>query len=76
MTVLKIFAIFTRKQLCWCLFLIKLHPATLLKRDSKAGAFLRILRNFSVLSCYSSLLFTIIFKIRTELFLHVQLSLT
>ena len=34
--VLKIFAIFTGKQLCWSLFLIKLQtlwPATSLKRD-------------------------------------------
>ena len=37
------FAIFTGKQLCWSLFLIKLRdfsPATLLERDSNAGAFL------------------------------------
>ena len=35
--VLKSFAIFTGKRLCWSLFLIKLHPrraATLLERDS------------------------------------------
>ena len=34
---LKKFAIFTRKRLCWSLFLIKLldfSPATLFKRDS------------------------------------------
>ena len=35
--VLKKFAIFTRKRLCWSLFLVKLldfRPATLFKRDS------------------------------------------
>ena len=35
--VLKKFAIFIGKHLCWCLFLIKLlgfRPATLFKRDS------------------------------------------
>ena len=34
------FAIFTRKHLCWGLFLIKLQafrPATFLKRDSNTG---------------------------------------
>ena len=44
--VLKNFAIFTRKQLCWSLFLIRLQdfkPATLLQRDSNTGAFLLIL---------------------------------
>ena len=38
--VLKNFAIFTGKHLCWSLFLIKPHdssPATLLKRDSYTG---------------------------------------
>ena len=46
---LKNFAIFTGKQLCWSLFLIKLRPwrpATLLKRDSNTGVFLWILRPF------------------------------
>ena len=41
--VLKYFAIFTGKHLCWSLFLIKLHPwmaSTLLKRDSNTGVFL------------------------------------
>ena len=41
-TVLKNFAIFTRKQLCSSLFLTKLQaqkPATLLKRDFNASAF-------------------------------------
>ena len=45
---LKIFAIFTGKNLCWSL-LIQLQvfrPATLLKADSNAGAFLWILRNW------------------------------
>ena len=40
--VLKNFAIFTGKHLCWGLFLIKLQvsrPATLLKRDSNTGKF-------------------------------------
>ena len=47
--VLKNFAIFTEKHLCWSLFLIKLQasrPATLLKRDSDKGVFLWILPNF------------------------------
>ena len=47
--VLKNFAKFTRKHLCWSLFSIKLQalrPATLLKRDSDTGAFLWILQNF------------------------------
>ena len=41
--VLKHFAIFTRKQLCWSYFLIKLkdcRPAILLKRDSNTDVFL------------------------------------
>ena len=47
--VLKNFANFTGKQLCWSLFLIKLHawrPAALLKRDSKTDVFLWNLQNF------------------------------
>ena len=47
--VLKIFANFTRKRLCWSLFLIKLpawRPVTLLKRDSNIGVFLWHLQNF------------------------------
>ena len=46
--VLKNFAIFTGKYLCYNFFLIKLRAwrtGTLLKRDSNAGVFLRILRN-------------------------------
>ena len=49
--VLKNFANFTEKKLCWSLLLIKsqaLSPATLLKRDSNTGFFLwnlRILKN-------------------------------
>ena len=42
----KDFAKFTGKHLCWSLFFDKvsgLQPATLLKRDSKAGVFLWIL---------------------------------
>ena len=45
--VLKNFAIFTGKHLCWSLFFIKLQtfrPSALLKRNSNTGVFL--LRNF------------------------------
>ena len=48
-TLLKNFAIFTGKQVCWRLFLIKLQafsPATVLKRDSNTSVFLCILRIF------------------------------
>ena len=41
--VVKDFAIFTAKYLCWSLFLINLQvlrPAALLKRDFNTGAFL------------------------------------
>ena len=47
--VLKNFAIFSGKHLCWSHFLKKLQafrPATLLKRDSDTGVFLGTLRNF------------------------------
>ena len=47
--VFKNFAIFTRKHLCWSLFMIKLRackPANLLRRHSNTGVFLRILQNF------------------------------
>ena len=47
--VLKNFAIFTGKHLCWSVFFIKwqnFSPATLLKRDSNTGLFLWVLRNF------------------------------
>ena len=47
--VLKNFAIFKRKQLCWNFFLTKLQalrPATLLKEDSNAGVSLWVLQNF------------------------------
>ena len=46
--VLKNFAKFTGKHLCWSLFLINLQakPATLLKIDSNTGVFLWILRDF------------------------------
>ena len=40
--ILKNFAIFTGKHLCWNLFLIKLkgwRPVTLLKKDSYTGVF-------------------------------------
>ena len=46
---LKNFAKFTRKHLCWSLFLIKLQafkPVYLLKKDSNTGAFLWKLRIF------------------------------
>ena len=46
---LKIFANFTGKHLCWSHFLIKLQVwrcATLLKRDTNTGALLWNLRNF------------------------------
>ena len=52
---LKNFAIFTGKQLCWSLFLIKLQAfrlATLLKRDSNTGVFLCILRSFIYVEKY------------------------
>ena len=38
--VLKNFAIFPEKYMCWSLFLIKNFKATLLKRDSNTGVFL------------------------------------
>ena len=47
--ILKSFAIFTEKQLCWSLFLKKLlafRPAILLKRDTNTDAFLWTLRIF------------------------------
>ena len=47
--VLKNFAKFTGKHLCWSLLLIQLQtfrPATLLKRDSNTGVFLEILQKF------------------------------
>ena len=46
--VLKNFAIFTGKHLCWRLFLIRLQafsPVTFLKRDSYTDVFLWILQN-------------------------------
>ena len=48
-SVLKNFVTFIGKNLCWSLFLIKLHAwdtVTLLKRRFKIGVFLWILRNF------------------------------
>ena len=47
--VIKNFAKFTGKHLCWDTFLIKLQalrPENLLKRDSNTGVFLRNLQNF------------------------------
>ena len=52
--VLKNFANFKGKHLCWSLFLIKLRssgPATLFKRDSNAIVFQWNLRNFSEHLC-------------------------
>ena len=49
LSVLKNFAIFTGKHLCWSLFLRKLQvlkPPNLLEGDSNTGVFLWILRNF------------------------------
>ena len=49
-SVLKRFANFTGKHLCWSLFLIKLQalrPATLLKKDSNTGVYLWNLRIFN-----------------------------
>ena len=43
--VLENFTIFTRKQLCWSLFLMAFSSATLLKRDSNTGVYLWILKN-------------------------------
>ena len=48
--VLKKFANFTGKQLCWRLFLVKLQgwrPATLLRRDSNKGAMRKKLQKLS-----------------------------
>ena len=45
-SVLKNFAIFTGKRLCWSPFLRKLKPASLLKGDSNTNVFLWILQNF------------------------------
>ena len=47
--VLKNFAIFTGKHLCWSSFLIKLQackPANLLKRDPNTGAFFKKIAKF------------------------------
>ena len=44
--VLTNFASFTRKHLCWSLFLIKFNKTTLLKRESNTDVFLWNLRNF------------------------------
>ena len=48
--ILKNLPIFLRKHICWSLLLTKLQAwrrTTLLKRDSSAGIFMRILQNFS-----------------------------
>ena len=50
----KNFAIFTGKTCVRACFLVKLQafrPATLLKRDSNTGVFLRILRNSKNTNC-------------------------
>ena len=36
------FAIFTRKYLCWSLFLIKFIKSNFIEKDSNVGVFLRI----------------------------------
>ena len=48
-SVIKNFAIFTGKRLCWSLFLIKLQAfrsATLIRKDSNTDVFFWILQNF------------------------------
>ena len=55
--VLKNFAIFTGKHLCWSVFLIKNFKANLLKRNSNTIAFLWILRNFTI-TCFKEQLWT------------------
>ena len=78
--VLKNFAVFTRKHLCWSLLLIDLwasRPATLLKRDSSTGAFLWILQNFqehlfwrkSVNNCFCHSYFLLLIFLLKGLFL-------
>ena len=52
---LKNFAIFTEKQLCWSIFLIKLsafRPATLSERDSNTGV--SLLKNTCFEECFWS----------------------
>ena len=65
--VLKNFTIFTRKYLCWNLFVLQLQsssPATILKSNSSTGVFLWILPNFkehlfwktSMIGCFWNLM--------------------
>ena len=47
--VLKIFALFTGKHLCWCLFFDKiprLKACSFIKKDTNTGVFLLILQSF------------------------------
>ena len=55
--VLKNFAIFTGKCLCWGLFLIENFKATLLKRDSNAGVYFEYCQIFKI-SCFEEHLLT------------------
>ena len=85
--VLRNFAIFTGKHLCWSLFLIKLQTCIFIKkRLLQHRCFSANIMNFSrtpilknirkwLLLCTSPVSSTIIFQIHTELLLHVQLSL-
>ena len=78
--VLKNFAIFTGKHLCWSLLLIDLQaskPATFFKRDSSTSVFLWILQNFwehlfcwkSANNCFCSFNFLLIIFLLGCLFL-------
>ena len=52
--VLKKFANFTRKHLCWNLFSVKLQafsPATILKKDSNTGVYCEIFEIFQNVCC-------------------------
>ena len=72
--VLKTFAIFTGKQLCWSLFLINLQALR-----PQVTIFLRtpILKTSAneFFLCNSPVLSTIVFQIHNKLLFHVQLSL-
>ena len=85
-SVLKNFAIFTGKFLCWSLFWTKLQACNFLKKRLQHRYFPVNVVKFSrtpilkyickwLLLCTSPISSTIIFQIHTELLLHVQLSL-
>ena len=65
---LKNFAILTRKQLCWGLFLIKLHafrPVTFLKRDSNtcvSSGFCEVFKNTFFIEHHQWLLLTVLLQ--------------